>query len=615
MAHLLTAGTPGTPDRPTRAAWRETPTAEALAFDRWRFSGALGGVPGEARVVRPGAFGLFFDCPAPLAFLDPATGQPRGDAMEEGGIAVLRVTGPLEHQDSWWWASYHAIRREVDTALGWPSVRAVVLKIDSPGGVCAGMLACHRALRELRARHRKPLVAFVDELAASAAYGLASACDEIWLPPEGSVGSIGVILCTIDESAALEKAGVKVRYVVTGARKADMQPGAPLTDEVLSVAQSKVDELGDRFFETVAPARGLNASDIKALEAAMFMGDAAVEVKLADGVSDWGAFLGTLRGTLGATVSEDRGTDANAGERKHMATLMQLQRAKEEADAAVRVAQAAVGAAKGPAMGPAAKALTDALAKFDEASAKVTHYKKLEEKTVESPDKPDDDAPPSTVPSKEDEEAMGSKSDMGAEGDEDEPDAKGTKALMKAYAAGTAALKGTAGAALTHYGPRSLLAMAEKALGVQGPQAVIGALSALPERLAAADKLVARVAKLEAKDKTTEVNALVERAKLEGRTQGKEHRAQLRAFGAKHGAAELRGMIAMLPKAVRTQAEGHLAATEGEDGSGQFARAEDEQQKKLLAQITADMTPEQRAEFEKDFTARLAGNAKKTPKI
>lgn len=631
VAHLL-----GTDERPKRAAWRETPTGEALAFDRWRLSSALGGIPGETRIVRPGAFGLIFDCPAPCTFLDPETGQPREGALLDGGIAVLSITGPLEHQDSWWWTSYAAILREAELALSWPGVRALVPRYDSPGGVCAGMLAAHRALRALRQKHGKPIVSYVSEMAASAGYGLACASDEIWMPPEAVVGSIGVILCTIDESKHLEKEGIRVRYVVTGARKADLHPGAPVTDDVLQEAQAKVDALGAKFFAAVAQARGMSPEDVEALEAAVFMGETAVDVGLADGVADWEDFLGTLRGTLGGSLAGTSGTVAQQ-KVETMPTRMQAQKARDEAHAAVGVAQAAVAAAKGAAVASAAKALADALAKADAAdaalaafnpSAKVTHYRRLEEKTVESPEKEEEaaaseEAPPATQPS---ERAEDSTSDMPASGEGDEEDAKNgkaeEKALAKAYAAGTSALKASGFGALQHYGPRALLSLAEKALGVTGVRAVVGALGALPDRLASADKLTARVATLEKEQKksraertTEQVNALVAEAKRAGKTLSAEHRAKLRAFGSKFGVEELRGHIAMLPKAVRTLEDGGLEAKEGDDGRGQFTQAEDAERSRIIDLVTADMTPAEKADYVKDFEARLAANAPKVPRI
>lgn len=278
--------------RPHRAAFRETPTAEALAIDRWMFGHALGAGPGDVRVVRPGAFGLFFDLPDPLRF-DP-------DAVEDG-IAVLRICGPLEQRGGWW-TSYEDITRESRAALEHPETRVLVHRIDSPGGVAAGMGQTHRELVALQKEIGKPIIAYADEQACSAAYNLACAASEVWTSREGVLGSIGVILCTVDESAMLENMGVKVRYVVTGARKADLHPGAPITDRVLEVAQKKVDELGRHFFRAVARRRGTTPEAVAGLEAAVFSGKRAVAVGLADGVADWREFLSTLRAGNGATV-------------------------------------------------------------------------------------------------------------------------------------------------------------------------------------------------------------------------------------------------------------------------------------------------------------------------
>ena len=292
MAHVAQQGAR------ERRAWRETPTGEALAFDRWTLARILGAQPGDSRIVQPGAF--FFDLPEPVAF--------RPESVDDAGIATLLVEGPLEHR-ACWWANYDAIEAFVEQALAAPEVRAVALKIDSPGGVAAGMGQCHRRIRALQEEHSKPVVAYVDEMACSAAYNLASACSEIWLSREAVVGSIGVILCTIDETARLEREGIAVRYVVTGRRKSDMHPGTAITDEVLRVAQRQVDKLGAHFFRAVARARGTTPEAVASLEAGVFSGKDAVAVGLADGVADWAKFVGTLRAGLGASV----GTSGTGG--------------------------------------------------------------------------------------------------------------------------------------------------------------------------------------------------------------------------------------------------------------------------------------------------------------
>lgn len=278
-------------DIPRRAAFRESAFRAPLALDPG--PGLLADVL-RGHTPQPGAFDLFFDCGNPCMF-DPA-------AVTDG-VAVLHVDGPLEDRASWLWSSYEGIIEAATLATECEAVRATVLRLKSPGGEAAGMPEVHTALRRLATQ--KPIYAWCQQ-ACSAAYNLASACSEVWVPEDGDVGSIGVILCTVDETARLEKEGIAVRYVVTGARKADMHPGTAITADVLREAQSKVDRLGELFFRAVGSARGLKPAYVEALEAASFLGSDAVEIGLADGVAGWADFLGYVRGSLGATVVPPR---------------------------------------------------------------------------------------------------------------------------------------------------------------------------------------------------------------------------------------------------------------------------------------------------------------------
>lgn len=283
------------PDEWRRAFRAFATTGEALAIDP-----GAGGLIASALAGKqpaPGAFGFYFDLPGPLAF-DP-------EAIDDG-IAILCVDGPLEHHDrgmSWGPHSYECLVREVECALAHAEVRAVVLKVDSPGGVAAGMGEAHKALRRLAVEYGKPLYGFADEMACSAAYHLISACKEVWTTEAGHLGSIGVILCTVDETKRLEKDGVGVRYLVTGERKADLHPGTEVTEEVADVAQAKVDKLGRQFFRRVARSRGkapggsaLSTPEaVRGLQAAVFVGGDAERAGLCDGVASWWQFLALVK--------------------------------------------------------------------------------------------------------------------------------------------------------------------------------------------------------------------------------------------------------------------------------------------------------------------------------
>ncbi len=296
------------PRPPARAVFREHPNgAECLALDRWMFSGL--GPPGEWSIVRPGAFGLSFEVPrCGVSFRAEDGENPWGDPLPssilEGGISVMDLRGPLEHHAGWYWNSYEDLVREIEKSCAHKDVAKTVLRVDSPGGVAAGMPEAHTEIRRIIKAYGKEVIAYVDGgQACSAAYHVASACSEIWMSEGAQVGSIGVILCTIDETEALEKSGLKIRYVVTGKRKADLHPGSPVTDEVLRVAQEKVDYSGRLFFEAVAAARGLTPAKVAGYEAGVFCGAAAQSAKLIDGIAAWPKFLSLVRASIGAAAA------------------------------------------------------------------------------------------------------------------------------------------------------------------------------------------------------------------------------------------------------------------------------------------------------------------------
>jgi ClpP class serine protease len=146
-------------------------------MSRKRAQHAYRPAPRKALAVDPQAFGFMF-C------------EPAEDEAEllDGGIAVVRVCGPLEHHAGWWGESYEAIEERLSAVLESGDVSAVVLRIDSPGGEVAGMAEMVRRMRSLKSAMGKTVVAYVDETAASAGYALATIADAIYAPPSGTVG-------------------------------------------------------------------------------------------------------------------------------------------------------------------------------------------------------------------------------------------------------------------------------------------------------------------------------------------------------------------------------------------------------------------------------------------
>jgi ClpP class serine protease len=200
------------------------------------------------------------------------------------GVAVVSVDGPLMQRGGYWWDGHDSVAERVKIALAEPKARAVVMKLNSPGGIAAGCFEAAHVIRAAAQRSGKPLIAYADELACSAAYALACACDKIFLPPSGEVGSVGVLSAVVSIRRALDEQGVDFQVIRSGARKALGHYADPITDVAVASEQATVDALAQQFFALVATSRRLTADAVAALEGDTRMGAAAVAAGLADGV-------------------------------------------------------------------------------------------------------------------------------------------------------------------------------------------------------------------------------------------------------------------------------------------------------------------------------------------
>ncbi|WP_232096540.1 S49 family peptidase [Denitratisoma oestradiolicum] len=174
-----------------------------------------------------------------------------------------------------------------------PQVRAVLLEIDSSGGEAGGVFDLAQRLRTLAQTSGKPLWAIADEAALSAAYAIACAADRLWLTRTAEVGSIGVVAVHVDESVADAKAGMTYTFLHAGAHKVDGHPHAPLPAPVAADIQTDIDQLHDQFIALVAGFRRLTPEVVRATEARVYRGEAAIQAGLADQ-------LGTTREALTA---------------------------------------------------------------------------------------------------------------------------------------------------------------------------------------------------------------------------------------------------------------------------------------------------------------------------
>lgn len=204
------------------------------------------------------------------------------------GVAIIPIQGTLMHRPSRSWyyssyANYMSIADMVEDAVTDSNIKAVLLEVDSHGGMAAGCLDLAESLREMRGV--KPVWASVNQNCCSAALALASSADRIEIAKSAKAGSIGVMAVHWDYSKALEKWGEKVTYLYAGKHKIDGVSTMPLTEQAKNEFMASIEAEYERFCEVVAAGRGVDIAKIKATEAAVFRGAAAVDAGLADAVA------------------------------------------------------------------------------------------------------------------------------------------------------------------------------------------------------------------------------------------------------------------------------------------------------------------------------------------
>ena len=140
-------------------------------------------------------------------------------------------------------------------------VKEIVFVIDSPGGTVAGV----QALADQIKNATKPTAAAISDMAASAAYWLASQTDHIEANATAQIGSIGVYSVMVDSSQAYENAGIRVHVVRSGSHKGSGVEGSPITADDINEEQRMIDQLSHMFAATVARGRGLTAAQVAEL--------------------------------------------------------------------------------------------------------------------------------------------------------------------------------------------------------------------------------------------------------------------------------------------------------------------------------------------------------------
>jgi protease-4 len=194
--------------------------------------------------------------------------------------ALIEVRGEIAADSE---ASAENLVSALKNAFEESEAKAVVLRINSPGGspVQAGIV--NDEIRRLKALHKKKVYAVVEEVCASGAYYIAVAADEIYTDKASIVGSVGVLMDGFGFTGTMQKLGVERRLMTAGENKGIGDPFSPMTDKQRAYTQAMLDQIHKQFIRVVKEGRGKRLKETPDTFSGLYWnGEEAVKLGLAD---------------------------------------------------------------------------------------------------------------------------------------------------------------------------------------------------------------------------------------------------------------------------------------------------------------------------------------------
>lgn len=253
------------------------------------------------------AFLLVASCAVPLVFLARGDGL---DTVTGDAVAVIRIDGVIAGTGDYYsgYITPEYFYDLLDQAAEDDDVKAVVLRVDCPGGTVAASQEIALYVQQCE----KPVVVSSGDVNASGAYMVSSQADQIWALPGSAVGSVGVIAEIPNVSGLLEKLGVDFTVITAGENKDTGSPYRPMTAEERALIQGEVDEAYDQFVDIVAQGRDMERSRVESLATGWaWSGQRAKELGLVDEIGtyedalDAAADLGGIEGDYDIITYED----------------------------------------------------------------------------------------------------------------------------------------------------------------------------------------------------------------------------------------------------------------------------------------------------------------------
>jgi protease IV len=204
---------------------------------------------------------------------------PDLDLSNEERIAVIRVEGVILDAQQ----TISELKRYGEN----PLVKAIVIRIDSPGGGVVPSQEIHDAVKRIRDKHNKLVIASMGTVAASGGYYIAAATDRIVANPGTLTGSIGVIMELANVEGLMKKIGVESVVIKSGDHKDLGSPFRAMNGEDRRILQNVMDDVHSQFIEAVAAGRSLDIKEVRTVaDGRIFTGRQAKTAKLVDELGD-----------------------------------------------------------------------------------------------------------------------------------------------------------------------------------------------------------------------------------------------------------------------------------------------------------------------------------------
>ncbi len=204
-------------------------------------------------------------------------------------VSVVRLAGVIGQSGMFGGRiNIESVGPALQRAFRQPGLKAVALEINSPGGSPAQAALIHNRIRALATERDVPVMAFVEDVAASGGYWLATAADEIFVDDNSIVGSIGVVYSGFGFHEALGKLGVERRLYTAGEKKALLDPFLATKPADLDRLRRVQEEFHDNFKTLIRARRGarLDENDSDLFSGEFWVGRKGVGLGLADGIGD-----------------------------------------------------------------------------------------------------------------------------------------------------------------------------------------------------------------------------------------------------------------------------------------------------------------------------------------